>query len=834
MSKQTYPARGHAKDAGAHASAPLSPVAKALAVLWLLLVLALGWHQASFWREGRVDTDIMALLPSSERTATADRVLRQLAEDVSREVVVLVGAPDWQAARHAADGIRAVTGEHPALLKPVDKLGTFDVDAALAFYRPWRDRLLTDTQRAQLTHADPDALSRQALARLYQLSSGSALTGWSADPLGLWQDWWLARADVTRVRERDGLASFSADGMQWILLTYRIGKPAFSVGGDTDYSELLAAAEARARRDHPGVRVISAGIPLHAEAAAARASLEINVIGFGSLAAVLLLVWLAFRSLRPIVLVALSLAIGTAAAISVTAIVFDRVHLITLVFGASLVGVAEDYGIHYFVTRQANGQRTPASTMRLLLPGMALALSTSVVAYLALGVAPFPGLRQMALFSAVGLVAAFLTVVLWFPLLDRGRLRPTRMSEWLARGLARWPRAGWDRRTFVLGALLALFVAGGVWRVRVVDDVRQLQNSPSHLVEAQRTVGRLLGSPSPTQFLLVRGATPDQVLEREEAVKARLQPLIAQGRLDGVIALSDWVPSAGRQRADAALTGPLEEEVRERVAKALRTARVTVPSGAAAPADVLTLSAWLASPVSSALRHLWLGREGHAAGPYASVVLLRGLADPAAAQAVERAVMGVSNASDGPSDGPVAATASAAEAAGASGAAANAAAAPVPGVAGVAGVEYADRIADLTGLLHHYRVLMSWLLLAGAVAVAALLAWRYGRASWRALVPTLLAGLCSVALLGWLHVPLQLFPVLALALLLGVGVDYGIFLLEHPGDGVSWTAIVLGAASTLLAFGLLALSSTPALHAFGITMLAGVGAVWALSPWFRP
>jgi predicted exporter len=97
-----------------------------------------------------------------------------------------------------------------------------------------------------------------------------------------------------------------------------------------------------------------------------------------------------------------------------------------------------------------------------------------------------------------------------------------------------------------------------------------------------------------------------------------------------------------------------------------------------------------------------------------------------------------------------------------------------------------------------------------------------------------LAAAFSVAVLGWLHVPLQLFSVLALALLLGVGVDYGIFLLEHPGDGVSWTAIVLGAASTLLAFGLLALSSTPALHAFGMTMLSGVGAVWMLSPWFRP
>ncbi|SPC19913.1 conserved membrane hypothetical protein [Cupriavidus oxalaticus] len=774
--------------------APLARgLARVLAFCWLLAVLALALHQVSFWRSDRIDTDVMALLPGSERTATADRVLRQLADGVSREIVVLVGAPDWEQARAAAQRFGQATGMHPELLRPVDKIGAFDFDAALAFYRPWREHLLTDAQRAMLGRADADTLAQQALARLYQFAAGASLSGWSADPLGLWQDWWLARADMTRVRERDGLAAFSADGLQWVLLTYRIGKPAFSVSGDTDYGDLLAAAGAGARSGHGAVRVVMAGIPLHAEAAAAQASFEMNVIGLGSLAAVLLLVWLAFRSLRPILLVALSLAIGTAAAISVTAAVFDRVHLITLVFGASLVGVAEDYGIHYFVTRQANRRRTPAGVMRMLLPGMTLALATSVVAYLALGIAPFPGLRQMALFSAVGLAAAFLTVVLWFPLLDRGSLRPTPLSAWLADSLARWPRVGADRRTLVLGALLAAFIVPGLWQVRVVDDVRQLQSSPPALIEAQRTAGRLLGSPSPAQLLLVRGASPDQVLQREEAAKAALAGIVARGGIDGFIAVSDWVPSAARQRADAALASGLEGQVRERVARMLHTAAPAAPAaGGMAPADdVLTLQHWLAHPVSEALRHLWLGRESRD-GSHASVMLLRGLDDPRTMPAVQAAV------------------------------------------AGVPGVEWVDRVADLSGLLHHYRVLMSWLLLAGAAAVAVLLAWRYGRASWRALVPTLLAGLFSVALLGWLHVPLQLFPVLALALLLGVGVDYGIFLLEHPGDGVSWTAIVLGAASTLLAFGLLGLSSTPALHAFGVTMLAGVGAVWVLSPWFRP
>ena len=90
------------------------------------------------------------------------------------------------------------------------------------------------------------------------------------------------------------------------------------------------------------------------------------------------------------------------------------------------------------------------------------------------------------------------------------------------------------------------------------------------------------------------------------------------------------------------------------------------------------------------------------------------------------------------------------------------------------------------------------------------------------------------ALLGWLGQPLQLFNVLALLLLLGMGIDYGIFLLEHRGDRSAWLSVCVGAASTWLSFGLLALSSTPALRAFGLTLLLGIGLVWVITPLFRP
>jgi len=124
------------------------------------------------------------------------------------------------------------------------------------------------------------------------------------------------------------------------------------------------------------------------------------------------------------------------------------------------------------------------------------------------------------------------------------------------------------------------------------------------------------------------------------------------------------------------------------------------------------------------------------------------------------------------------------------------------------------------------------------VLVFAALYVRYRGHAWRILLPTVLAGAFAIAALGWIGLPLQLFNVLALLLLLGVGIDYGIFLLEHrseagDGDPRAWMAVCLGATSTWLAFGLLGLSATPALRAFGLTLLFGIGAVWLLSPLFR-
>lgn len=754
-----------------------------LAWVWLALVLALAVQQVRFWRAPRLDSDVMALLPIEARDPLLSLANQRLVDGATRQVVVLVGSADWARSRAAAEAFsHTVDASKVFAAQAGDDAGAA---AALDFYRPYRDRLLTAAQRATLQRADDAALGATALAGLYGPGVAGALIDWRADPLGLWPDWWQARLGPG-IAVRDGLPSLSRDGIEWALLHFDVESSAFRLDGNARIKAVLDAAGKQAQAVGPGVRILRAGVPLHAEAAAVRASWEVNTIGWGSLLAVVALMWLAFRSPLPVVLVATSLLVGCAAAVAVTVLVFGNIHLLTLVFGASLVGVAEDYGIHYFACRQGRSELSPHGLMQFLLPGLVIALVTSVLAYLALGLAPFPGLRQMAVFSASGLVAAFVTVACWFPWLDRGPRPISRFGLAIANSLSAWPRmharsvAGWTAL-----AVLCVFTAIGLLRLQTRDDLRSLQNSPPELIAQQRQIGALVGLPSPAQFYLVTGDSAEQVLQREEQLKPKLDALVASGQLSGYSAISDWVPSVRRQHEDAALSANREERV-------LRSVSTVVGEPLARPtfsgAD-LRIDDWLRQPVSEPFRPRWLGRVE---GRWASVLMLTGV---------------------GPQSdlGRLQAQAS-----------------------GIDGVRWVDRSSEISQLLGHYRAMMGELLLAGFVAVALALWWRYRRMAWRALLPTALATLVTIAALGWLGEPFQLFTVLALLLLLGIGVDYGIFLLEHQDDGASWLAVSLGAGSTLLAFGLLALSATPALHTFGLTMLLGVGTVWLLSPCFRP
>lgn len=180
-----------------------------LALAWLLVLVAVAWHHVRFWQAPRIDSDILALLPMDAGDPAVADATRRIAGNSARDVVVMLGAVDAEAALRARDAfeaaVRASTGDGAGLLvaerSPEDWFA--QARAALA---PYRDRLLTEAQRRQLEQTPADALAESALAALYGPMGAPRLTEWRDDPLGLWPHWWQAQVAASGMAlDADGL-----------------------------------------------------------------------------------------------------------------------------------------------------------------------------------------------------------------------------------------------------------------------------------------------------------------------------------------------------------------------------------------------------------------------------------------------------------------------------------------------------------------------------------------------------------------------------------------------------------------------------------------------------
>ncbi|MFT4174610.1 MAG: hypothetical protein QM639_18735, partial [Rhodocyclaceae bacterium] len=202
-----------------------------LAIGWVVVVAAMGAHNYFFWTAGatRVDTDVLALLPRDAHDKQADEATQRLADNASRELVVLVGATDWQAAARAGDAVAQALSALPGSLRyRVD-------DSTLEALTPWLSRyhavLLTDSMREWLGQASDAQLTERAQAQLHQ-SFGPRVMRWQDDPLGLAADWLLSRGSGLHVHPRDGRLSATGEGREWAVMTLRLEGPAFRLDGE--------------------------------------------------------------------------------------------------------------------------------------------------------------------------------------------------------------------------------------------------------------------------------------------------------------------------------------------------------------------------------------------------------------------------------------------------------------------------------------------------------------------------------------------------------------------------------------------------------------------------
>ncbi|MBK8158049.1 MAG: hypothetical protein IPK59_04450 [Rhodospirillaceae bacterium] len=726
-------------------------------------------------------TDLLSLLPADPAALNQHQAGQKLTDTVSRHFVLLVGHTERNAARAAAGKI-----EDALLADGVANITTADSTAPRAlgsFYRPFADRLLAPGDRDLLRAGQGETIARRALAQIYGVGSYADARLLASDPFLLLPSF-LGQlpAPLSKLIPDDGRLTTRIDGIVWVLVSGDVSGDPYALDVQERFTEKVDLRIAALMAQYPGLLVKRTGAVFFAREGAQSGLQETSTLGTVSMVGTVLLLVGAFRRAGPLLMNLLALGIGIGVGLAVNLLLFQEIHIATLLFGVGLTGVAVDYGIHYTACVFDPAKPDPWERLAHILPGITLGLITTLIGYAILLVAPFPALRQVAVFSIAGLIASFLTVLFWFPWLDRGQAPAygpalLRLADifWQI-----WETPRLRRICWLSLAGLACVAAVGLSRMSVDDNVRRMQSLSPDLLAQQADIQRLAGTSGNLQFLVIDAADDELALQQGEALAPILRRLRDQGVLTAYRGPADFVPSLAMQEADRTLRrSALDEPF-----LAAHAAQLGLPArtgGSVDSGQKLTVESAMASGAFPFLRQ-WVLAPGQ------QVIALDGLTDVEALRAA---------------------------------------------ISDMAGVRVLDPAGDFTERLGHYRERALWLIGLSALMMVIPLTWRYGlKGGLVVLVPPVAALILAPALIALTGEGISFFHVMGLILVLAIGVDYATFCAEADlaDRPVTMLAVLLDMATTLLSFGVLAFSSVFAVHAFGLTMLLGILIAFLLAP----
>lgn len=732
---------------------------------------------------GAITHDPMSLLPHEQfNLSKNDAKLVELANDrqnqyINDKVIFLITSPTPEQTQTAIQVFSKDLSSTDSPLKTSPAQAQKSIQSFIDYYAPHQLQQMSSEQRLKLETSNDEQITSDAMSNAMRPIS----LGLSAeqDPLGNLQNWFLSQLGKSPIQPNEqGEWQIDQNGKTYSVLFYQATNGTFSL--NTQNSVLVAYENAKqdVLKQNPNVEFHVAGIPMHAAAASAQANKEISLFGSISMAGIVLLIMLAFRSFKSVLLVSFSLFVGTLVGFITTVLIFKQIHVVTLVFGTSLIGVAQDYGVHFIAARQNMPKSDAWQVRRFINTSLFLALVTTVLAYACLGLAPFPGLRQIAVFSVIGLLGAWLTVVILFPMLTQNPFPATRAQQFFSDMWLRFINTKkLSSLKFPVALVVLVILLTGWFKLSIKDDLRNLQNSPQWLIENQNFVSQIMGQ-SNSQYFIVTGNTPEELLVNEEKLREKLDGFVNAKELGGYRAISEWLPSVSQQKANESLSlgkiKILESKLGLQVDTKNNLGRYIKPEE------------WLQQPVANMFKSLWLGQQ--ADQRWASIVNLTGKSSTAALGELRKLQETLPQ------------------------------------------TIWVDNLADYSSLMSAYSYKILNFIGLAYMGTLMLLSLRFKKRAFLILLPPIAATALVLAFLGWMSIPIQLFTVLPLLLILGMGVDYGIFLVEHVEEQQEmWLTICLCASSTMLSLGVLSFSSTPALHILGLTLTMGITATWIVS-----
>lgn len=399
-------------------------------------------------------------------------------------------------------------------------------------------------------------------------------------------------------------------------------------------------------------------------------------------------------------------------------------------------------------------------TITVIRPALITGFLSTALVYLAFLLTGYPVLAQIALFSVVGLWVVLINVLLIFPFIYRGLDLLKWHQSTAVKAICQNPLQRLLNPMVSIILVLVLTLTAFYW-IKPNDDIRALQTLSPTLKAEEQVIRDVLNLNTQQQTILVTDKDLNQLLAKEATILTQL-------RQDNptLIGISDIIPSAEQQRKNQQFYRQIYQS--QAFKDYLQSVQMTdwhqADEVQAIPATAIEQSA-----VKDMLIGRWIGQVDQL---YALLIPYSG----------EQTDFGLS------------------------------------------GVTVVNQVADISQLLAGYRIKTTKVLLLAAIALMlALTLFKYAflRAVHLVSLP-LLAGLLSYHLAYLLGFHISMFSILSLLLILGIGLDYVIFLSENDHHKRVMLAIMLSACTTILAFGLLALSQVAVIKSFGFMLGVGI------------
>jgi predicted exporter len=763
----------------------------ALALLWLAALVVAGWAVS---QRLQLSGDLRKFMPEPQ-TPAQKLLIDELGEGPGARLL-LIGLSGADAETLAAQS-RAVHATLAAddrfeFIANGEDLG---LDAIPERLRPYRYLLspTLDTQRF-----DANFLRAQLDERMQDLGSPAAAliepllpSDPTLETLKIAESWQPASAP-----QRLHGVWFDRAGREALLVAQTRAAGFDPTGQQAAYDAVHAAFAAA--RGTTNTRLTMTGPGAFSVEIGGRTQREAQWIGTVDTIGLVLLLLIAYRNWKTPLHGVLPLASAGLAGLGAVALLFTEVHGITVAFGFTLIGVVQDYPIHFFSHQRAGV--SPWANVRALWPTLATGVVATCIAYVTFLFSGVDGLRQLAVFTIAGLATAALATRFALPALVDPGTRDFADSPRLQRlwsRIARLPRPRWSLLALAFACIATIALARGpFWQ----NDLSKLTPVPPDAMAQDTRLRAELGAPDVRYVLVVRGDHAEAVLRASERLRPALDALAADRAIAGYDMAARYLPSIATQRArqaklpdDATLHAALDTALADTPFRADAFEDFVADVAAARAAKPLTANDLKGTPLATRVEGLLLlplprlgegqAREArHGEGSATALISLAGLAD---AETVAR-------------------------------------------IATQNGAELLDMKQASESLVAEYRgrVLLALLFAALLLATTVWIALRSPYRTLRVLLPMALTTLVILAVLRASGVELTLFHLVALILAAGLGLDYALFF-EHAGDDRddqlrTLHAVIVCSLMTLLVFALLALSSIPVLRAIGSTVAIGV------------